>query len=48
MRANLPAMREPIASWAPRHAERVGQTIDDPDDRAVFEGSYARLWPALV
>ncbi len=48
MQANLPAMSEPIERWAARHAKRVGETIADPDDLAVFERRYAQLWPAHV
>jgi len=48
MHANLPAMRGPIERWAARHAKRVGETMEDPDDRAIFARAYARLWPALA
>jgi uncharacterized membrane protein len=48
MRANLPSMREAIERWAARHARRVRETMDDPDDLAEFERAYARLWPALA
>lgn len=48
MHANLPQMRGPIERWAARHAKRVGETMDDPDDLAVFVRTYARLWPTLA
>ncbi|PTW43846.1 putative membrane protein [Sphingomonas faeni] len=47
MQANLPAMSEPIESWAARHAKRVRKTMEDPEDLTVFERTYARLWPTL-
>jgi hypothetical protein len=48
MHANLPMAREPIEIWAARHAKRVAETIEDPDDLVVFERTYAQLWPALA
>jgi uncharacterized membrane protein len=48
MHANLPLMRRPIESWAARHAKRVGETMEDPDDIVVFEQTYRRLWPAIA
>ncbi len=48
MHANLPAMRASIESWACRHARRVGETMEDPDDRTAFERAYAWLWPGLA
>ncbi len=48
MHANLPLMRKPIESWAARHAKRVGETMEDPDDIVVFEQTYRRLWPAIA
>lgn len=48
MHANLPVMRGPIESWAARHAKRVVEMMDDPDDLTVFEETYARLWPTLA
>jgi uncharacterized membrane protein len=46
--ANLPLMRRPIESWAARHAKRVGETMEDPDDIVVFEQTYRQLWPAIA
>jgi hypothetical protein len=48
MHANLPGMRRPIEGWAARHATRVGETMEDPADLAVFEQAYRQLWPALA
>ena len=48
MHANLPLMRKPIESWAARHAKRVGETMEDPDDIVVFEQTYRQLWPAIA
>ena len=48
MHANQPLMRKPIESWAARHAKRVGETMEDPDDIVVFEQTYRRLWPAIA
>ncbi len=48
MHANLPLMRRPIEHWAARHAKRVSDTMEDPDDIAVFEQTYSQLWPALA
>ena len=48
MHANLPPMRRAIERWAARHAKRVGETMEDPDDIAVFERTYRQLWPALA
>lgn len=48
MHANLPVMRRPIEGWAARHAQRVGETMEDPADLAVFEQDYRQLWPALA
>ena len=46
MHANLPMARASIERWAKRHATRVGETMDDPADLAVFEQTYRQLWPA--
>jgi uncharacterized membrane protein len=48
MHANLPDIRGPVESWAARHANRVGETMEDPDDLAVFMRIYRQLWPAPV
>ena len=48
MHANLPLMRRPIESWAARHAKRVGETMEDPDDIVVFKQTYRQLWPAIA
>ena len=48
MHVNLLLMRKAIESWAARHAKRVGETMEDPADIAVFEQTYRQLWPALA
>lgn len=44
LHAALPDERAVIARWAGRHAQRVEDAIEDPNDLADFQDSYKRLW----